>query len=210
MIFGERNDVGQEVVPFELHQGGRIKKFLEDKVVDVMGWTDEGTFALTKIAVILWHYLYYTSPDDVYIPSLTHKIHAEVEHEVNDGEGQGDITAETTETSPGSSGVHLNSGDLIADIEYALDVQRRNRILAQVNLELLCRKEANERSVRAGQESCFHTQQCGEDATFHENECWNSVWRMKIQTLLLFITGVMTAWMQKIWMMVKVLHVRKV
>ena len=41
---------------------------------------------------------------------------------------------EEVDTSPGSSGVQLNSSDLLADVEFALDVQKRNRVIAQANL----------------------------------------------------------------------------
>ena len=48
--------------------------------------------------------------------------------------------------------VQLNSGDLVADVEFALDVQKRNRVIAQANLELVCMKDKNDRCICEGME----------------------------------------------------------
>ena len=55
-------------------------------------------------------------------------------------------------TSPRKSGVQLNLGDLLVDVEYALDVQKRNKVIAQANLELVRMKDENNKFVHEGRE----------------------------------------------------------
>ena len=143
VIFGDRRDLEEEVVPFELRQGGRIKKFAKDKVVDVEDWMDEGFFAVQKSTVVLRNYL---SVHEEFIP-------VEVPAVIGNRKDVGDEGRnEDVNTSPGSSGVQLNSGDLLADVKYALDVQKRKAVIAQANLKLLRMKDKNEKFIREGRE----------------------------------------------------------
>ena len=52
VIFGDRADLHLEVVPFTLSQGGRIKKYSEDKIIDIEG-NDELNFCNVKSRIIL-------------------------------------------------------------------------------------------------------------------------------------------------------------
>ena len=52
VIYGNCEDRYLDTVPFEVGTGGRIKKFAEDKVVDVIGFTDEYNFADVKFRLM--------------------------------------------------------------------------------------------------------------------------------------------------------------
>ena len=144
VIFGDRSDLEVEVVPFELRQGGQIKKFAKDKEVDVEDWTDEGFFGVQKSGVISRHY---SSVHEEFIPV---EVPAVIGNREDAG---GEDGYEDVNTSPGSSGVQFNSGDFLADVEYALDVQKRNAVIAQVNLELLWMRDENNKFVHEGREA---------------------------------------------------------
>ena len=146
VIFGDRKDLEAEMVPFELRQGGRIKKFAEDKKVDVEDWTDEGFFGVQKSSVVWRHYLLV---HEEFIPV---EVPAVVRKRENVGCEDGEDGNEDVDTSPGSSGVQLNLGDLMADVKYALDVQKRNAVIAQANLEILHMKDENEKFICEGRE----------------------------------------------------------
>ena len=143
VIFRDRRDLEAKVIPFELRQGGRIKKFAEDKEVNVEDWTDEGFFGVQKSAVVSWHY---SSVHEEFIPVEVPTVVGNRE-DVSGEDGNEDVN-----TSPGSSGIQLNSGDLLADVEYALDVQKRNGVIAQVNLKLLRMKDENKKYIHEGRE----------------------------------------------------------
>ena len=52
IIFGDRQDRYLDTVPFEVGKGGRVKKFTEDKVVDVIWYTDETNFSELKFQIL--------------------------------------------------------------------------------------------------------------------------------------------------------------
>ena len=58
VIFGDRADLYLEVVPFELRQGGRIKKYSEDKIIDIEG-DDELDFCNVKTRIIHRYRMFY-------------------------------------------------------------------------------------------------------------------------------------------------------
>ena len=58
VIFGDRADLYLEVVPFELRQGGRIKKYSEDKIIDIEG-DDELDFCNVKTRIIHCYRMFY-------------------------------------------------------------------------------------------------------------------------------------------------------
>ena len=55
IIYGERLDRFLDTVPFEVGKGGRIKKFGEDKMVDVKMYVDERNFSDVKFQSIEHH-----------------------------------------------------------------------------------------------------------------------------------------------------------
>ena len=146
VIFRDRKDLEVEVVPFELRQGGRIKKFAEDKEVDVEDWTDEGFFGVQKSSVVWRHY------SSVHEEFITVEVPAVVGRREDVGGDDGEDGNEDMDTSPGSSGVQLNWGDLMADVEYALDVQKRNAVIAPANLKILRMKDENKKFIREERE----------------------------------------------------------
>ena len=111
--------------------------------VDVEDWTDEGFFSIQKSAIILRHYL---CMHEEFIP----KVVPVVVHDRKDFSE--DSRDDEPKISPGSSGVQLNLGDLLADVQFALDVQKRNRVIAQANLELIRMKDKNNKFIREGRE----------------------------------------------------------
>ena len=64
VVFGNREDVDLEVEPFVVGRGGRIKKFSEDKVVDVEFYTDEFDFALVKESMMMTRFFMWDTPFD--------------------------------------------------------------------------------------------------------------------------------------------------
>ena len=82
VIFGDRNDVDLEVVPFQINQGGRIKRFSEDKIVDIMN-DDEMDFCRIKNVRITRYNVYWE-----------HVVEKPIEAVM---EGAGDLSFESTD-----------------------------------------------------------------------------------------------------------------
>ena len=111
-------------VPFKLGKGGRIKKFSEDKTVDVLCYTDDIDFWDIKNRLVLCYKGDYVT--DLNEMTLT---------PVNPMTGDWYINHEADEFN-NESGMEMSMSGVINDMERVLYEEERARVLAQVNLEL--------------------------------------------------------------------------
>ena len=147
VIFADRADLYLEVVPFELRQGGRIKKYSEDKIIDIEG-DDELNFCNVKTRIIhcyrmfykecvILKYLYEKFKEPEPIPALP--LPPDVPRE------QGTSTDDDSESL-----LMVYSGGEVGCINTLLYKAEREHVLTQVNLEMVKLAEENVLRVQQG------------------------------------------------------------
>ena len=111
-------------VPFELGKGGRIKKFSQDKTVDVLCYTDDIDFWDIKNRLVLLYRGDYVTNLMEMTPTPVNPMTGDwyVKHKVVKSDNESKMERST-------SGV-------VKDMERVLYEEERARVLAQVNLEL--------------------------------------------------------------------------
>ena len=137
IIFGDRMDRNQEVVPFEVSQGGRIKKFAEDKILDVVTYTDEFEFFRQKDSMHMHMHMFSEAP----LPPVEKALVGKEGNSVEDEDGN---------ESEYSTGERQLTGNLLQDMMEALVETENERKLAQVNLRVAAMQIENEERLRAG------------------------------------------------------------
>ena len=148
VIFGDRADLYQEVGPFKLRQGGRIKKYSEDKIIDIKG-DDELDFCNVKSRIIHRYRMFYKEcvilkyPYEKFkepepIPALP--LPADVLRE------QG-----TSMDDDSESLLMVYSGGEVGCINTLLYEDEWEHVLTQVNLEMVKLAEENVLRVQQGQ-----------------------------------------------------------
>ena len=147
VIFGDRADLNLEVVPFELRQGGRIKKYSEDKIIDIEG-DDELNFCNVKSRIIHHYRMFYKEcvilkyPYEKFkepepIPALP--LPTDVPRE------QGTSTDDDSESL-----LMVYSGGEVGRINTLLYKDEWEHMLTQVNLEMVKLAEENILSIQQG------------------------------------------------------------
>ena len=145
VIFGNRENLFQEVVPFELRQGGRIKKYSEDKIVEIEG-EEKVDFCDIKVRIfdcyrmfhkecVILKYPYEKFKEPEPIPPLPFSTVL--------------IEGGTSTDDDSESLLTAYSGGEIGRINTILYEDQREHVLAQVNFEMV--KLAEENVVRVQQ-----------------------------------------------------------
>ena len=148
VIFSDRADLYKEGVPFKLRQGGRIKKYSEDKLIDIEG-DDELDFCNVKSRIIdcyrmfykecvILKYLYEKFKELGPIPALP--LPADVLREPG-----------TSMDDDSESLLTVYSGGEVGRINTLLYEDEREHVLVQVNFEMVKLAEENVLRVQQGQ-----------------------------------------------------------
>ena len=130
IIFGDRQDRYLDTVPFEVGKGGRVKKFVEDKVVDVIWYTDETNFSELKFQILerifgdARHAVGENMRLDPYPGKST----------VSDILGEGDNIEIVPESDLDETQESVE--DVVVDINKKLYMEEKGQILNQVNLRM--------------------------------------------------------------------------
>ena len=127
IISGRREDRLLEVVPFEIRQGGRIKKFSEDKIVEIEKEEDEMAFCRRKAA------LHFQCREEDYTEEFLYTP-----------------TQPATLEEADANGHFISTGDLVRDMIDKIKNNRGQRLAAQVNLRVAQMQLENEERIRAG------------------------------------------------------------
>ena len=121
-------------VPFELGKGGRIKKFSQDKTVDVLCYTDNIDFWNIKNRLVLHYRGDYVTDLMEMTPTPVNPMTGNwyVKHEADESDNESEMETST-------SGV-------VKDMERVLYEEERARVLVHMNLELAKLQLENSRS----------------------------------------------------------------
>ena len=147
VIFGDRADLYQEVVLFELRQGGRIKKYSEDKIIDIEG-DDELNFCNIKSRIIHHYRMFYK---ECVILKYSYEKFKELEL-ISALPLPADVPREqwTSTDDDSESLLMVYSGGEVGRINTLLYEEEREHMLAQVNLEMVKLAEENVLRVQQG------------------------------------------------------------
>ena len=130
-------------VPFEFGKGGRIKKFSEDKTVDVLCCADDVDFWDIKNRLVLHYRGDYVSDLNEMTPTPVNPMTGDwyINHKADKSDNKSEMETST-------SGV-------INDMERVLYEEERARVLAQVNLELARLQLENLRRRKRGLKTLY-------------------------------------------------------
>ena len=120
VIFGDCNDLDLEVVPFQIKHGGRIKRFGEDKIVDIIN-NDKMDFCQIKNVRITRYNVYWEHVVEKPIAAVIEKA-GDQSFKSTDGDDESMIT--------------VRSGGEVARIETILEEERWEQVLGQVTLKM--------------------------------------------------------------------------
>ena len=128
IIFGDRQDRYLDTVPFEVGKGERVKKFTEDKVVDVIWYTDETNFSELKFQILerIFRDARRAVGENIRLDPCPGKS------AVSEILGEGDDVEIVPESDLDETRESVE--DVIADMNKKLYMEDKGRILNQVNL----------------------------------------------------------------------------
>ena len=124
--------------PFELGKGGRIKKFSQDKTVDVLCYTDKVDFWDIKNSLLLRYRGDYVTQLIEITPTPVDPMTGDwyMKHEADDSDNKSEM--------------QMSTSGVVKDMERFLYEEERARVLGQVNLELARLQLENARHRKRG------------------------------------------------------------